>query len=150
LIGQIDNRDQLSLVGLPYTFSSPGNQVLGAWGLDATYTNGNLKLFVEGLQSYGTLSPSRYVSFGPSNRLTDALVGFNWTHGSITYRFSYSAGFDDNPSGTQHVFVPGVTVALSRNAEFYLEYVRQEVRHGGSENFTTLENGVQLVLHWHF
>ncbi|MGO8746480.1 MAG: hypothetical protein ACLQNE_10870 [Thermoguttaceae bacterium] len=70
--------------------------------------------------------------------------------GCFTYRFSYSAGFDDNPSGTQQIFVPGVTVALSKNAEFYLEYVRQEVRHSGSENFTTLENGVHLVLHRHF
>ena len=46
--------------------------------------------------------------------------------------------------------MPEVTVALSKNAEFYLEYVRQEVRHSGSENFTTLENGVHLVLHRHF
>jgi hypothetical protein len=123
---------------------------LAAWCVDGTYTNGGLKVFFEGLQSYGTLSPSRYVSYGPSNRLTDLLVGVNWTSGPITYRFCYSVGFDDDPSGTQNLFVPGITVAVTKNVEFYLEYAFQDVRHSGNDKFTTLENGIQAVLHWHF
>ena len=95
--GQIDNQNQLVLAGLPYTFASPGNQTHSAWAVDATYTKGNLKVFAEVLQSYGVLSPSSYVSFGPSNRITDALVGINWTDGPATYRFCYSLGLDDNP-----------------------------------------------------
>ena len=150
LIGRIENQNQLGLAGLPLSFASPGNQTHSAWAADATYTKGNLKLFAEGLQSYGVLSPSSYISYGPSNRITDALVGVNWTEGAVTYRFCYSLGLDSNPSGTEHLFVPGITVAMTRNTEFYVEYARQEVRHSGTESFTTLENGVQLLLHWHF
>ena len=102
------------------------------------------------IDSLLTGDPSNYVSFGPNNRTTDGLVGFNWTKGPVTYRFCYSLGLYANPTGTQHLFVPGVTVALTRNSEFYLEYARQEVRHSGTESFTTLENGIQLLLHWHF
>jgi hypothetical protein len=150
LVGEIQNADQLSLVGLPYVFASTGNQTTSAWAVDATYTVGNLKLFVEGMQSYGTLSPSNYVSFGPSDRITDLLAGVNWTRGPVTYRLCYSVGLEDHPSGTEHLVVPGMTVALTRNTEFYLEYVRQEVRHSGDHSFSTLENGLQLLLHWHF
>ena len=46
--------------------------------------------------------------------------------------------------------MPGVTLAVTRNLDFYFEYVFQEVRHSGAQSFTTLENGVQLLLHWHF
>jgi hypothetical protein len=150
MVGEIENRDSLSLAGLPYSFASPGDQTFGAWAIDATYTNAGLKLFFECLQAYGTLSPSQYVSFGPSNRKTDLLLGFNWAQGPLVYRFSYSLGLDDNPSGTQHVFVPGVTLALTKNVECHLEYVRQEVRHSGQSQFTDLENGVQMLVHWHF
>ena len=148
--GRIEDQNQLALVGLPYTFASPSSQTHSAVAIDATYTRGRLKVFAEGLESYGVLSPSSYVSFGASDRVTDALVGFNWTNGPTTYRFCYSASLDSNPSGTQHLFVPGVTLALTRNAEFYAEYVRQEVRHSGEHGFTTLENGMQFLLHWHF
>jgi hypothetical protein len=150
MVGQIENNQTLTLAGLPFVFASPGDQVPAAWSLDATYTLGKLRLFGEALQSYGVLSPARYVSFGPSDRITDMLAGVNWTHGPITYRFCYSLGLDDNPSGTQHLFVPGVTVALTRNVEFYAEYVRQEVRHNGTSSFTTFENGCQLLVHWRF
>jgi len=78
------------------------------------------------------------------------LVGVNWTRGPITYRFSYSLGLDSDPSGTQHLFLPGVTVALTRNTALYAEYVYQEIRHNGSNQFTTFENGIQTVLHWQF
>ena len=150
MIGRIDNQNSLALAGLSYTFASPGDQSHSAWAIDATYTKANLKVFAECLQSYGILSPSSYVSYGPSSRITDALIGFNWTNGPVTYRFCYSLGLDDNPTGTQQLFVPGLTVAVTRNLEFYLEYARQEVRHSEAESYTTLENGVQFLLHWHF
>ena len=150
LVGEIRNGPLLSLVGMPQLYPSPGNETLSAWAVDLTYTHGNFRAFVEGLQAFGELSPANYVSGGPSNRVSDVLMGFNWTQGPITYRASYSMGFDDNPSGTQYLFVPGVTVALTRNVEFYLDYALQEVRHSGQHDFTPLENGVQAVLHWHF
>lgn len=150
MVGKIDNANTLSLVGLPTIYPSPGDQTLAAWALDLTYTRGNFKTFAEVIQAHGELSPARYVSGGPSNRLTDFLVGFNWVQGPITYRASYSMGFDDNPSGTQRIFVPGVTVALTKNVDLYAEYVLQEVRRSGRSDFTTLENGVQLLVNWRF
>ncbi len=151
LVGQVQNQPPLALVTDPNTILvNPGDQTMASWAVDLTYTKGNLKVFGEGLQSYGILNPDRYVSGGPSNRITDLLVGFNWTHGPVIYRFCYSLGLDDDPSGTQHLFVPGVTVALTKNVEFYGEYVFQEVRHSGTQQFTTFENGIQAVLHWQF
>ena len=101
LVGEIRNGPLLSLVGMPQLYPSPGNETLSAWAVDLTYTHGNFRAFVEGLQAFGELSPANYVSGGPSNRVSDVLMGFNWTQGPITYRASYSMGFDDNPSGTQ-------------------------------------------------
>ena len=142
--------EQLALAGLPFSFASPGNQTHGAWAVDATYASGGLKLFAE-VAVLGELSPSSYVSFGPSNRLTDAgwlaSIGRRAGHCTVSATPWVSA---DKPSGTQHLFVPGVTVAMTRNTEYYLEYALQEVRHAGTQNFTTLENGVQFLLHWHF
>lgn len=150
LVGEIRNADELSLAGRPQVYASPGDQTLAAWAVDLTYTRGQFKAFIEGLQAYGVLSPARYVSGGASNRTTDLLAGFNWTQGPITYRASYSLSLDDNPSGTQRLFVPGVTVALTRNVELYTEYVLQEVRASGQSDAVTYENGMQMVLHWHF
>ena len=150
MAGEIQNGPLLSLIGQPQTYASPGNQTLAAWAADLTYTRGDFKTFVEGLQEFGELSPANYVSGGPSNRISDILVGFNWKQGPITYRTTYSMGFYDNPSGTQYLLVPGITAALTRNAELYVDYALQEVRRGGSSDFSPLENGLQLVLHWHF
>jgi hypothetical protein len=151
LVGQIDNKPPLSLATNPgVILLNPGDQTLGTWAVDLTYTKGNFKVFGEGLQSYGVMSPARYVSGGPSDRTTDLMAGCSWTRGPIVYRFCYSLGLDDNPSGTQHLFVPGVTVALTKNVELYGEYVFQEVRHSGTQQFTTFENGIQAVLHWQF
>lgn len=151
MAGTIDNEPLLSLAGIPGVFYPGGDNLgFGAWAADLTYTNHNFKTFVQGLQSYGTLSPARYVSLGPSNRITDMLMGFNWVHGPITYRFTYSLGLDSDPSGTQQLFVPGITVALTKNVELYVEYVNQQVLHSGDDRFNVFENGVQVVLHWRF
>jgi hypothetical protein len=150
MVGDIRNANELSLAGRPQVYASPGDQVPAAWAVDLTYTHNQFKVFVEGLQAYGVMSPARYVSGGASDRTTDVLAGFNWTQGPITYRASYSLSFDDNPSGTQRLFVPGVTVALTRNIELYTEYVLQEIRSSGQSDASTYENGMQMVLHWHF
>lgn len=136
--------------GVPMPPSAGHKEAVGAWAVDVTYTKGGFKVFGEFDQLYGTLSPSRYVSGGPSNRITDLLVGFNYKRGPVTYTFSYSAGFDANPSGTQHLWVPGFIVAVTQNVDFYMNYVRWEVRRHGSSTFTTFENGFQLVFVWRY
>jgi hypothetical protein len=89
-----------------------------AWAVDATYARKHFKLFGEVLQNYGVLNPRRYVSGGPSRRVTDLIAGTEYVAGPATFRFTYSAGFDEQPSGWQQLFVPGVTLALTKERRF--------------------------------
>ncbi|HKN85953.1 MAG TPA: hypothetical protein VJV04_03745 [Nitrospiraceae bacterium] len=158
-VGEIRNDPGIYVIGQPVlrqtgTAGSPaptgGKESVGAWAVDLSYFNGGLRVFGEFDQLYGTLSPSRYVSGGPSNRTTDVLVGFNYKRGPITYTFSYSAGFDSNPSGTQRLWVPGGVVALTSNVDMYVNYVFWQVRQHGMSQFVTFENGVQSVFVWRY
>jgi hypothetical protein len=158
-IGEIRNDPTIYLIGQPVIRQTltPGSPIpagtknaVGAWALDLSYIKGGFRAFGEVDQLYGTFSPSRYVSGGPSNRTTDLLVGFNYKRGPITYTFSYSAGFDSNPSGTQHLWVPGGVLALTTNLDLYINYVFWEVRKNGASSFTTFEDGVQVVFVWRY
>ena len=123
---------------------------LAAWAIDATYSWNGLRLFGEVLQSHGVLNPTRYVSGGPSRRVTDLVAGAQYVCGPATFRFTYSAGFDENPSGWQQLWVPGVTVALTKNIDFYAEFVRWDGYQASDRKHTVFENGVQLVVNWRF
>jgi hypothetical protein len=156
--GEIRNDPIIYLVGgnvlrqiPPGSPVPPGSKrAVGAWAADLTYTQGGLRVFGEFDQLYGTFSPSRYVSGGPSNRTTDLLAGFNYRKGPITYTFSFSAGFDSNPSGTQLLWVPGGVVALMSNVDLYINYVFWKVHASGAPQFTTFEDGVQMVFVWRY
>ena len=123
-------------------------ETVGAWAIDATYTRGPLKIYGEVLRSYGVINPKRYTSGGPSDRLTDFMVGLHYTVGPATFRFDYSGGFDQHPSGRQTLWNPGVTVAVTKNVDFYVEYARQDFF--SSTKHTVFENGMQFVLNWRF
>lgn len=139
LVGEVENE---TFVG--------DDEGTGAYAVDATYTRGNFKVFGELMQSFGRINPTRYVSGGPSNRITDALVGAHYTCGPVTYRLSYSAGFDDNPGGHQNLWVPGATVALTKNVDLYLEYVRWDVQGNAADDFIEFEDGFQIIINWRF
>ena len=68
----------------------------------------------------------------------------------LTSRFNYSVAFDDNPAATQHLFVPSVTLALTRNVDFQVEYVRQHVQGNAFLPMIEMEDGLQFLVHWHF
>lgn len=150
LFGQIDNDPIVSLTRYGGSYPTSGDEDVFAWAADVTYTKSGFKAYSELCQSYGVLSPARYVSGGPSNRLTSFVVGTSYTLGPVTGRVNYSAGFDDNPSGTHTVLVPGLTVALTRNVELWFEYVRQRVKGNVVSDSLEFENGFQILLHWHF
>lgn len=118
-----------------------------AWAVDIVYTRNSLKLFAEGDQSYGTINPHRYVSGGPSNRITDVLAGASYRYGPVTFRIAWSAGFDAHPGGRQLLWDPGVTVDITRFLKLYAEYVRWDVI-DRADRHVLLEDGFQLVLHW--
>jgi len=119
-----------------------------AWAADITYRRGELRLFGEIDHSSGVLNQNRFVSGGPSDRITDLLTGISYKYGPITYRIVWSAGFDSNPSGHQYLWVPGITVAVTKNINFILDYVHWDVT-DQTDNTTKFEDGFQLVLHWH-
>ena len=69
-------------------------------------------------------------------------------------RVNYSAGFDDNPYGWQQMWVPGVTVALTKNVDFYIDLVRWDVYNNANAVATNghreIEDGVSFVINWRF
>jgi len=120
-----------------------------AWAADLTYTKGNFKVFGEVAQSRGAINPVRYVSGGPSDKITDYLVGVSYKTGPVTWRVNYSYGEDDNPGGSQEFFLPGVTIALTPNVDLYAEYVKWTVDPDNAAE-ATYEDGYQLILNWRF
>lgn len=127
-----------------------GNDTLSAWAIDATYSRKHWQAFGEILQSYGIMNPNRYVSGGPSHRVSDAVLGAQYVCGPVTFRATASAGFDEDPSGYQTLFDPGITVALTKNVDFYAEYVRWDVYQAANHSHSVFENGIQLVINWRF
>ena len=91
----------------------------------------------------------RYVSGGPSDKITDYLVGASYKTGPVTWRVNYSLGQDDNPGGEQEFFLPGVTIALTPNVDLYAEYVKWTVDPDNAAE-ATYEDGYQLILNWRF
>ena len=136
-IGQLDS--QIAAFDDTYT----------AWAADATYTKGKFKIFGEVAQSHGTINPLRYVSGGPSDKITDYLIGASYKTGPVTWRVNYSVGKDENPGGTQELFLPGVTIALTPNVDLYAEYVKWTVDPDNGPK-VDYEDGYQLVLNWRF
>jgi len=140
LVGQIESSRQ-----------DISSQVPAAYEVDLSYTKGPWWLFIQGYQYFGVLNPKRYVSGGPSDRLTGSLAGIHYTHGSVTYRCSYSNSFDSNPSGTQHLMILGTTVTLTKNVDFYLEWVLQRI--DGNANTAMdpdVTNSLNYIINWHF
>lgn len=129
--------------------ASFSDHAFSAWGVDLTYTRGKFKAYAEVLQSNGALTPAHYVSGGMSSRVTDFIVGTSYVTGPVTWRVAYSAGYDHHPGGRQYMFVPGVTIALTKNIDLYLEYVYWRVTAAGVAG-STFENGFQTALNWRF
>ncbi len=105
-VGQIDSR-----------VATLRDQTVGGYAVDLTYTRGRWRLFGEGFQHFGIQNPTRYVSGGPSNRITGVLTGADYTIGPVTYRGAYSTSYDANPDATQQMIVAGTTIQLTKNVD---------------------------------
>lgn len=125
------------------------DHAFSVWGVDLTYTRGQFKAYTEFLQRNGAVNPVRYVSGGMSSQTTDVIVGLSYITGPVTWRATYSAGFDRHPGGRQHMFVPGATIAITKNLDLYLEYVYWRAGASGA-SAVTFENGFQAALNWRF
>ena len=139
MVGEID-----SSIALP-------DETVWAYGVDATYTRGPWKAFIEGSQLHGVRNPVNYVSGGPSDELINTLVGIHYTHGSVTYRCTYSNSIYDNPNAVQNMVLTGATVTLTDHVDLYIEWVHQRV---DNADIATRQgysfNGIEWVLNWHF
>jgi hypothetical protein len=125
-----------------------GDDTQTAVGSDLTFTYGQLAVFGEALRSYGIVNPQRYVSGGPSDRISELLFGGSYRYGPVLFRVAWSAGFDEHPAGRQYMWVPGVTVGITKNLDLYAEYVRWDVIPSGAHRLI-FEDGAQVVLNWH-
>lgn len=124
-----------------------GDDTQTAVGMDVTVNYGPFTVFGEALRSYGIVNPRRYVTGGPSNVISDLLFGGSYRLGPVLFRAAWSAGFDENPDGRQYMWVPGVTLSLTKNLDLYAEYVRWDVIPAGGPRFI-FEDGAQLILNW--
>ncbi len=121
-----------------------------AYAVDVTYTSGRWRVFGEGLQSFGIINPARYVSGGPSNRITGFLCGTDYDFGPMTSRLIYSATIDDNPHAMQNLVVLSNTIAVTKNVDFYLEYVNHQVSGNAANPHVEFFNSLEFVIYWHF
>lgn len=132
---------------------APGDaddEVVGAVAFDAVVVVGDLQLLVEVTQAWGAPTPAHYVSGGPSNQRATALVGGQLALGPATLRLSYSVGWYDNPHAWQDILVSGVTLAITKNIDLYVEHVLWTAHSMPGDSHTTFEDGYQLVLSWRF
>ena len=140
LVGEIRNQPVIPI----------GSQKIAAWGIDATYARGPLRLYAEVLRSHGVFNPARYVSGGSSRRITDALAGIRYQLGPATFYFNFSLGIDERPSGWQTLYVGGVVLALTKNVDLYAEYAHWDVFRARDHAHLVFEDGYQCVINWRF
>ncbi len=128
------------------------DQTVGGYAVDLTYTRGPWRWFAEGMQHFGTQNPARYVSGGPSNRISSVLAGADYTVGPVTYRAAYSASFDANPDATHNMVVAGTTIKLTKNVDLYIEYVNERIdgNVGGPAADGEFFDSVEYIVNWHF
>ncbi|MEZ5901171.1 MAG: hypothetical protein R3D51_16955 [Hyphomicrobiaceae bacterium] len=120
-----------------------------AFAVDLTYTWNNLSVYGQYTNSHGAITPARYVSGGPSDKQESVEVGFNYTLGPVSARVNYSEGWDDNPSGHQYIFNPGLTFQISKGVTAYAEYVKWNVT-DSTGTTTRFDDGYELILVWNY
>lgn len=134
--GQIDNRD-----------SEDKTQSAGA--ADVTWAKGAFKVFAEYIEENGVRNPTNYVTGGPSNHAKIGEIGAAYQWRFITFRANVSHGDYDNPGGSQVLYLGGVTIAVTKNVDLYVEYVRWDTKalHGARAVF---EDGINFIINWRF
>jgi hypothetical protein len=126
------------------------DDVTSGCALDVTYTRDRWKLFAEVVQVFGRRSPVRYVSGGPSNRLTDFFFGAEYTLEPVLLRANYELGLDANPHGRHELFRAGGSVRLTEHADLLVEYINQHVYGHATLGDLQFTNAIELILFWHY
>ncbi len=119
------------------------------WSTDLSVTWKNLTVFGQYTDSYGAISPARYVSGGPSDRQNSIEGGINYKLGPVSAHFNYSKGWDHNPDGRQYIYNPGLTFQLSKSLTLYTEYVKWNVFNSAGTQ-SRFDDGFEFILVWNF
>jgi hypothetical protein len=133
-----------------YSDNSPvRDQYIKATAVDVQFGWRSLNLFGEWVYSDGVRNPAHYISGGPSTRVDNYLLGGTYRWDWVTLRCTFSTGHAENPDGKQVLWVPAVTLHLTKNVDFYLEYVDWAVSPAAGPRID-FEEGIQFVLNWRF
>lgn len=125
----------------------PDDTLVGG-ALDVVLVNGPWTLRGAAYLVDGVRHGANYVTGGPSARLEDYVLCGERRLGPVTLRASWSGSRLRDPDGDQSLWILGGSIALVRNVDLYLEYVRWTAQADGSDE-VTLEDGFQLILQWH-
>lgn len=120
-----------------------------AIGTDITLSYRNFSIFTDHIAAFGAVNPVRYVSGGPSDRITSSRIGTSYQYGPVNFHFNYSFGRDHNPDGHQSIINPGFNVQLTDNVVLYAEYVRWDVTNSEGET-SRFEDGFQFSFVWNY
>lgn len=118
-----------------------------AWETDLTLTYKNFSVWGQYIDSYGVITPARYVSGGPSDRQNSISTGINYKIGPVAAHVNYSRGWDHNPGGHQDIFLPGLTFQLSKSLTLYADYVKWDVTNSAGST-SKYEDGFNFALVW--
>jgi hypothetical protein len=120
-----------------------------AFETDVTFTWRNLSVWGQYTASRGAITPVRYVSGGPSDRQSSVEAGVNYKIGPVAAHINYSYGWDDDPSGHQFIFNPGLVIAVSKSITAYAEYVKWDVVNSAGVT-SKYDDGFELILAWNY
>jgi hypothetical protein len=122
-----------------------------AGAVDLTWSRGPWKVFGESMHSVGARNPVNYVTGGPSDRSRDWLVGAAYKWQFATFRATVSHGNYTGPSGKQLMYLLGVTMAVTKNVDFYVEWVRWDAAATGvTGGRSYVDDSINFVLNWNF
>jgi hypothetical protein len=120
-----------------------------AWDTDLTLTWRNFSIWGQYIDSHGVITPTRYVSGGPSSRQNSVSTGVNYKSGPVSAHVNYSREWDHHPGGHQSIFEPGITFQLTKNVTLYTEYVKWSVTNSRGAT-SKYDDGFEIALVWKF
>jgi len=126
------------------------DDVTAGLALDLTYKHDRWTAFGEAVQVFGRRSPERYVSGGPSNRMTDFMFGVEYTLGPTLYRANYGLGLDANPHGRHELFRLGTQTRVTEHVDLLVEYVNEQIYGHQTFGHVPYFNAVQFIIFWHY
>lgn len=120
-----------------------------AGAFDATWVSGPARVFGEVNWEHGVMNRAFALTGGPTDARVETILGATYQVGPVTLRAHWSSGRYQDPDGKTDLYLVGTTVAVTKNVDVYLEYVRWNVHPDGVRQFA-VEDGFQFLVNWRF